>query len=176
MSDVRGGNGCYARDPDVAARDAQACRLRAQNLTYQQIADQLGLASKSSAYEAVQRALKETVAEPAEELRQLELMQLDELARAARGVLEARHYVVSHGKIVRLGQPFINDDGAAEVDDGRGEPLADDAPVLAAIDRLLRIQERRARLLGLDIPVKQLIGGDIAITYNFEGVDLDGLT
>jgi hypothetical protein len=27
-------------------------------------------------------------------------------------------------------------------------------PVLQAIDRLLRIQERRARLLGLDMPVK----------------------
>jgi hypothetical protein len=116
------------------------------------------------------------VQEPAEELRQLELMQLDELARAARAVLERKHLMVSHGKIVRLGQPFVNDDGNAEVDDGRGEPLKDDAPVLAAIDRLLKIQERRAKLLGLDIPVKQLIGGNIAITHNFEGVDLDGLT
>jgi hypothetical protein len=45
-------------------------------------------------------------------------------------VLERKHLVVSHGKIVRLGQPFINDDGEAEVDDGRGEPLEDDASVL----------------------------------------------
>ncbi len=34
------------------------------------------------------------------------------------------------------------------------EPLRDRAPVLAAIDRLLKIEERRAKLLGLDAPVR----------------------
>ncbi|GAA2395473.1 hypothetical protein GCM10010404_61300 [Nonomuraea africana] len=82
---------------------------------------------------------------------------------------------VSQGRVVRLGQPFIDDDGNAAVDDGRGEPLEDDAPVLAAIDRMLKIQERRAKLLGLDIPVKQLVGGDVTVTYQFEGVDLGEL-
>lgn len=159
---ARDGKGRFERDVDTAARDAEACRLRAQNLTYQQIADQLGFASKGAAYDAVQRTLRETVQEPAEELRQLELMQLDELARAARNVLEGTHYVVSHGKVVRH-------------DGGEGEPLVDDAPVLQAIDRLLKIQERRSKLLGLDIPVKQLIGGDVQVTYNFEGIDLDNL-
>jgi orotate phosphoribosyltransferase-like protein len=83
MSDVRAGNGRYERDPDVAARDVQACRLRAQNLTYQEIADELDVSSKRQAYESVQRALRDTVQEPAEEVRQFELMRLD--ARAARG-------------------------------------------------------------------------------------------
>ncbi|GAA3470402.1 hypothetical protein [Nonomuraea roseola] len=175
MSKTRGGDGQFTRDPDTAARDAEACRLRTQNLSYQDIADQLGYASKSSAYDAVQRALKATVQEPAEELRQLELMQLDELARKAREVLERRHVTVSQGRVVRLGQPFIDDDGNAAVDDGRGDPIEDDAPVLAAIDRMLKIQERRAKLLGLDIPVKQLVGGDVTVTYSFEGISLDDL-
>ncbi|MEV0968503.1 hypothetical protein [Microtetraspora glauca] len=152
MSDVRAGNGRYDRDPNVARRDAEACRLRAQNLTYQQIADELGMSSKGQAYEAVQRALKETVQEPADEVRQLELMRLDDLAQAAREVLNATHYVVSQGRVVRLTRG--------------GAPLEDDAPKLQAIDRLLKIQERRARLLGLDSPQRvsidaQNLGDDI---------------
>lgn len=157
---VRDGHGRYDRDPQVAARDAEACRLRARGYLYDQIAAELGI-SKTQAYESVKRALKETLQEPADEVRQLELMQLDELARAARKVLEGTHYVVSHGKVVRL------------VEDG--PPLEDDAPVLAAIDRLVKISESRRKLLGLDIPVKQLIGGDVQVTYHFEGVDLSGL-
>jgi hypothetical protein len=46
-----------------------------------------------------------------------------------------------------------------------GEPVLDDAPVLAAIDRLLRIQERRARLLGLDAPTRsriEVVDDDVA--------------
>jgi hypothetical protein len=34
--------------------------------------------------------------------------------------------------------------------DEDGRPLLDDKPKLAAIDRLLKIQDRRAKLLGLD--------------------------
>lgn len=59
---------------------------------------------------------------------------------AAMEVLEREHVTVSNGRVVSL------DDGT---------PLPDDGPVLQAIDRLLRIQERRARLLGLDAPVKR---------------------
>lgn len=147
---ARDGNGRFERDVDTVARDAEACRLRAQNFTYQQIADQLGFASKGNAYGAVQRALRDTVQEPAEELRQLELIRLDELSQAARTVMEGTHYVVDRGQVVEW----------------NGAPLVDDGPVLAAIDRLLRVQERRARLLGLDSPQRvsidaQQIGDDI---------------
>ncbi|WP_214103223.1 hypothetical protein [Acrocarpospora catenulata] len=151
MSDVRGGGGRYDRDPEVAKRDARACELRAQNRSYAEIAAELGI-SKTAAYESVQRALAETVREPAGELRQLELMRLDELAQKAREVMNATHYVVSQGKVVRLTRA--------------GAPLEDDAPALQAIDRLLRIQERRARLLGLDMPQRvsieaQQLGEDV---------------
>jgi hypothetical protein len=54
-------------------------------------------------------------------------------------VLERNHVTVSHGRIIR---------GENE------EPLLDDGPVLTAIDRLLKIQERRAKLLGLDAPAR----------------------
>src|SRR5690606_4944610 len=142
-----------------AERDAQAARLRAQHWTYQQIADELGYPNRSEAYRAVQRALKAAIREPGEELLALELERLDRLARAAEEVLEAHHVKVAGGGVVY---------GEA------GQPLEDTKPVLEAIDRLLKIQERRARLLGLDARVKQQITGKVA-TYRVEGVDLGAL-
>jgi hypothetical protein len=34
------------------------------------------------------------------------------------------------------------------------DPIIDDAPVLAAIDRLVKIEDRMSKLLGLDAPVQ----------------------
>jgi hypothetical protein len=54
-------------------------------------------------------------------------------------VLEAEHHVTQVGRLVRGPD---------------GEPLRDHGPTLAAIDRLLKIMERRAKLVGLDAPVR----------------------
>lgn len=128
--------GRFVTTIDHNQRAAQAARLRAKGWSYQRIADELGYADKSGAWVAVQRVLKETIAEPAEELRQMERDRLDHLAEAAWAVLERQHVTVSNGRIVSL-------DGA---------PLPDDGPVLQAIDRLLRISESRRKLEGLDAP------------------------
>ena len=85
------GNGRYEKGYEAAQRDAEAARLRTRHWTYQQIADELGYASRGAAYDGVQRALQAVVREPAEELRTLELERLDRLARAAEQVLEAHH-------------------------------------------------------------------------------------
>lgn len=132
-------NGRWIRTGDHAQRDAEATRLRARGHTYVEIAVELGYADHAGARKAVQRALVATVAEPAEEVRALQLEQLDRLALAAWAVLERAHVTVSHGKIIL---------------DEADQPLLDDGPVLAAIDRLLKIQERRAKLLGLDAPAR----------------------
>ncbi|MGI8870610.1 MAG: hypothetical protein ACR2F6_17620 [Mycobacteriales bacterium] len=65
------------------------------------------------------------VQEPAEDLRKLELERLDRMYQAALKVLKTEHVMVQHGKIV------CDEDGI---------PVPDDAPVLAAIDRLLSVQ------------------------------------
>ncbi len=168
---TRDGNGRFDRDPATAERDAEACRLRIQNLTYRQIAKVLDV-SVHTAYEGVQRALRDTQQEPADGVKRLELERLDELAQKVTEVMLATHYVVSQGKVVSLSRD--------------GEPLLDDAPVLQAVDRLLRIQERRARLLGLDAPqrvsvdaqnlgeeIKTLLGA-LAVEGDPEGVPDDG--
>ena len=132
---THGGNGRFVRTVDTAERDAEAARLRTRGYSYQQIADELGWVSRGDAYRAVQRVLADTVKEAGDEVRAIELARLDHLHTAAMDVLEREHFTVSNGPV-----------------EGH-----DDGPVLAAIDRLLKIQERRAKLLGLDAPTKQAI-------------------
>jgi hypothetical protein len=135
----RDNNGKFTRTLEHASQDAEAARLRARGITYDQIAVTLGYCDRTAARRAVERALVATVAEPAAEVRKLELDRLDEMYRAALAVLERQHLTVSHGRIIRTDS---------------GDPLLDDAPALQAIDRMIRIMERRAKLLGLDAPAK----------------------
>jgi hypothetical protein len=123
---------------DVAQRDAQALELRAAGANFRQIADRLGV-SVSTAWKCVDRGLAATRHEPAGKLRTLERERLDRLTVQAVQVLQARHVVVSGGKIVTG-------------DDGR--PLVDHGPTLAAVNTLARLMERRARMEGLDAPTK----------------------
>lgn len=133
---THGADGKFIRTIEAAERDAEACRLRTRGLSYRQIAKQLGYYDHGGARLAVERALAETVIEPAAEVRQLELAKLDNMEQAVLAVLEREHVTVSNGKVVRLSQ----------------RPVLDDGPVLQAVDRLLKIAERRAKLLGVDAP------------------------
>lgn len=153
---VRGGNGRYARSPDTAERDAAACRMRNLSHDYDEIAVELGFANRSAARQAVERAMRATVQEPAAEQRAMQLAKLDVMFRKAWEVLCARHIVVNQGRVV--------------LDPDSGEPLRDHGPVLAAINSVLKIEERRAKLLGLDAPMRVE-----AITVDMIDVELDRL-
>lgn len=171
---ARGANGKFVRTAETAERDARACELRSRGMSYRAIARELDYASMGGAYKAVQRALADIVREPAEDVRTLELERLDEMHRAVLAVLEREHVTVSQGKVVRRrvgdqldddGQPVLDADGKPV---GVYEDVLDDAPVLQAVDRLLKIQERRARLLGLDAAQKLDVSGEV--TYEVVGV------
>lgn len=153
----RGGDGRYVATPETAHRDAEAARLRGKGWTYRRIATEMGYESHTSAIDAVKRALDAIREEPAQEVRTLELERLDSMYAAVMRVLETKHFTVSQGRLIHIGD----------------EPLEDDGPVLAAVDRLLKIQERRARLLGLDAPSKAEVGGKLS--YEIVGVALDQL-
>ena len=60
-------------------RQRQALELHKSGVGYQGIADRLGYAGPSGAYNAVEAALHKTLQEPADELRGLELERLDHL-------------------------------------------------------------------------------------------------
>jgi len=64
---------------------------------------------------------------------------------------------VSNGQVVKM----------------EGQPLEDDGPVLSAIDTILKIESRRAKLLGLDAPVKTDLNVNADVQYTVVGVDTD---
>lgn len=147
---ARGGQARFTRTTDTAHRDAEACDLRSKGWTYRQIGEHFGIPTRT-AWDAVHAGLQAIVKEPAEAALQFELDRLDaelrrlnDLEDAARTVLDRNHVTVANN-----GQIVHHD----------GEPLLDDAPVLQAIDRLLKIEEQRRRngesrrkLLGMDAP------------------------
>jgi hypothetical protein len=119
-------------------REARMLELRRDGRSYTEIGEAFGI-SRQVATRIIQRGMDRIVREPAELVKVMDLERLDQLQVEALAVLRRRHVAVSGGKIVR------GDDG---------QPLVDDGPVLAAIGKLLDIQARRARLLGLDAPNK----------------------
>jgi predicted DNA-binding protein YlxM (UPF0122 family) len=128
----------------VAERRAQVLKLRVASVSVGQIAQQFGI-SESAVHADVRRALEQRTKmldEALNEYRSMELEKLEAMERAAWGVLHRKHYLVSlqSGKVAR--HPDTD------------EPLLDDGPTLAAIDRLVKIQDRRAKLLGLDAAQK----------------------
>lgn len=68
----------------LAARDRQirALRLRQEGKSFPEIARELGYRSVAGAYDAVMGALHETLREPAEQVRSLELERLDQMLDA----------------------------------------------------------------------------------------------
>lgn len=128
----------------VAQRRARAVELKNRGLSWQQVAEQVpyldsdGNPSAAFACVDVSRALKQANKELAmgvEEYREAARMRLDGLRRQVHAVLARPHYVMYQGEFV------IDEDG---------NKVRDDAPVLAAVDRLLRIEERNAKIDGTD--------------------------
>lgn len=137
----RTGGGRYVRSNTEVDRDADAARLRGEGLSYRAIGERQDC-SPSTAYERVQRAFRQTLAEPAEQARAVELARLENAHDAALAILLREHVVVSHGRIV------AGEDGT---------PLIDDGPALHAIDRIRALSESRRKLLGLDAPQKMAL-------------------
>lgn len=130
-----------------AEREVLALKLRQGGRTYLEIGAELGC-SAPTALRCVQKSLgrlaKQNTAET-QGLLALELARLDALSVEAYKVLEAEHPLTSGGAVVEHG----------------GQVLTDHGPVLRAIDRLLKISERRCALLGLNAPERETGAGDI---------------
>ncbi len=132
-----------AQRAKTAERRAKAVAMRLAGADFDTIAATLGYADRASAHKDITRALEAAVVEQHHSVdlyRAEELQRLDLLLAEAWAVLKRSHVTVSHGRVIR--------------DDETGEKLLDDGPVLQAIDRILKIQERRSKYLGLDAPTK----------------------
>ncbi|MEV0618555.1 hypothetical protein AB0I81_34870 [Nonomuraea sp. NPDC050404] len=147
-----------ARIEEAQHRKAEVLRLRRRGVAFQEIGDRLGI-TKQGAHKIWKTAMTEITFDEVTTYRTEQLERLDALLVKANEVLERHHITVSNGRVVTLD----------------GKPLQDAGPLLDAIKTVLDIESRRAKLLGLDTPVKQQIQTDQTITYSFEGVDLNSL-
>lgn len=131
-----------------AEEERRCWQLRLRGLTLRAIAAETGL-SKSTVENRLRNAFqeyREDVAAMRDQYVQMELERLDAVQQAVVAVLEAPHFMVSDGRVVRVD----------------GEPLPDHGPVLAAVREFRMLSESRRRLLGLDAPTKQVhTGGDV---------------
>lgn len=151
------GNGRFMPDPNRDARNAwAAARWTIDGWTMQEISDAMGLGGKGNAYRVIQaglRATREATAATTEQARTAHRTRLEYAIEEILGVIERRHVVVSHGRIVQ---------------DANGQPLSDDGPLLAAVGKLKEVSESLRKLDGLDAPAKVEHSG--GVTYEVVGI------
>lgn len=131
---------------------------RRRGRTFPEIARHLGV-SDSRARLLHSEALAALPVAEADKLRMEQAEKLDYLIREAYRVLERVHVVVQSKEIIR--------------DPETDQPMVDDKPTLAAITVIAKLEEQKARLLGLNAPVKVEASGEVR--YTFGGVDLSQL-
>lgn len=127
--------GHSADDDRIAARQAEAIKLRVRGKSVREIAEALGI-SKSQAAVDVRAAMAATAKEAEENVNEQRGLELGRLERA----LEVVESVLTKSN------------GAEE-----GDELA-----LKALDRLVKIQDQRAKILGLYAPEKREIAASVA--------------
>ena len=150
------------RAVSTTERDRKAAQLREDGIGWQVIADTLGYASPGHAHQAVQKLLDRIPVEAVTSLRASENKRLDAARAAALAVLRRRHVAVSNGRLVY------------EDKDGAERPDEDDAPALKALEVIVRISERMAKLNGLDAAQQVELSG--AVNWTLVGVDPEALT
>lgn len=111
--------------PEVLEREGRVVELKNQGLSFDAIAVELGYSNRGAANKAYWRALERFPAEKVEETREIENLKLDEKEAIADDLLEAA---------IRADDPDM---------------------VVKGLNSWRGLAERRAKLNGLDLPVKQ---------------------
>jgi hypothetical protein len=112
-----------------AEQQAECLKLKLAGWRQDQIAEQLGLPEQTVSMR-IKKALNSMVQPAAEELRKEEIARLDKYLKALDEVIE--HGAVTH--------------------DQKGNSYVDEAKRSQAISTAVRVAERRAKLLGIDMP------------------------
>lgn len=124
------------------SRDLEALRMKAQGHTMQEIADSLGMSGDpKKAARSIRRAAAATYRWASDEARLLEMESLDEL----------EHMLWER---LRGEMPLLANARGVVLHPDSGFPLEDSRFALETHDRIMRIKERRAKLMGLDAPTK----------------------
>jgi len=148
-----------------AERRAEILRLRLDGHSLAEIGDRMGIRA-DSVHDIITRALRAMTQDPSQELLTLELARLDSLYAEALKAVRSFTPVLHNGRVVQI--PVIDSNGDAIKDPETGQPLTciaqDRQPVLAGIACAVRIAERRAKLLGLDAPIRAM--QEVTVTGN----------
>lgn len=123
-----------APEPEVLERETKIIELRRAGATWAVIAERVGYASASGAYNAYQRIAERVIRPKIEELRDMELDRLDRLQMG-------------------VWSKALNGDSRA-------------------VDSVLKIIDRRSRLLGLDAPKEVNLKAEVA-TYDRNTIDTE---
>jgi hypothetical protein len=118
----------------------QALQMRLAGASIRQIQSAVGFRTIRGCHETIRRMLDEHVIRPTQELRALEVQRLDALLLAV--------WPMAMGRRAQRDQPAV-------------------LPDPTMIDRALKILERRARLLGLDMPVQHELSGPNGAPLDF---------
>ena len=116
---------------------AKAFEMRLANRPWKEVAEALGV-SRPTATKLVEEYKEALLTPQAEQLRKVENEKLDRIEALAWRLLEDNHVAFQHGKVVTLD----------------GKPIEDTEPIFKGINSVLKVAERRAKLWGLDTPVK----------------------
>lgn len=130
-------------EAQLAEKRAEAYRLRLRGMPLRDVGRALGV-SHETVRQWTQVEADSLVLPLADEFRKQQLDRLDIALAKAMAVLDGTHLTVSHGRVVML----------EDAETGARTPIVDQGPVLAAIDRIVRLEERRSKLMGLDAPAR----------------------
>lgn len=133
--------------PDSVARDAEALRLKSLGWTYPQVKEHLKFGSASAVQLAVERAVSSIRDEPARVVREQMLSRLDMATNAAMVALTAVY------RSFHQGEPLTYTDPETKIT----TPVLDYGPVLDAARTVVKLDERRDKLLGIGVPDRQEI-------------------
>lgn len=129
--------------PELVDKELKVLELRRAGFTWQAIAEKTGYADHTGAYSAYKRAIKRTMQQPADELREQELDRIDRLQLAAwpnamkgdvRSILaiarlmERRAKLIGLDKPIKIEQEVVTWDGSESID----RAVRDLAALLAA--------------------------------------------
>lgn len=166
---------------DSAERDARIMAMLAEGKSQATVAAHFGL-SRPRIAQIKKRVLDDIRFESVEDYRAQMAERLEHDREQLALIRDKEHLTVSHGHVVRIGRPVIRwepdpDDPDADlipvavIEEGHGDPVLDDGPRLQAIAQSLKVEDRWAKLFGLDAPSKVELSGATQVEVKYSGFD-----
>lgn len=154
---------------DVALRREQVLKLDLAGYRDREIAEKLGVATHTVVNDLAitRKELAGRTTGATEERRAQALARLEDALVVATEVMRREHLAHGNGRLV-----IIEDETTGEV-----THVKDDGPKLAAIDRLVKINESIRKLFGDDAPskVETQIGGTVEYIIKVDGSEMEQL-